>query len=133
MASPSTHPGSSPNSKATLPESKEANFTDPILRGQRQIAKLNKAQPYLLCLQDPANPLNDLGAKAFAIKHIQAVFRRAKSNLEKQIQAFEASPPSRARKDRWRRMALLDTLVGGLSVVQVAEGGSREVGTASLK
>jgi len=94
-------------------ESKEANFTDPILRGQRQIAKLNKAQPYLLCLQDPANPLNDLGAKAFAIKHIQAVFRRAKSNLEKQIQAFEASPPSRARKDRWRRMALLDTLVGG--------------------
>ncbi|KAI9881174.1 MAG: hypothetical protein M1830_007152 [Pleopsidium flavum] len=92
---------------------KEANSTDPISRGQYQIAKLNREQPFLLCLQDPANPLNDLGAKAYAIKHIKAVFRTAKKMLEDRIQVFDASPPSRAKNDRWRRMALLDLLVGG--------------------
>lgn len=32
-------------------------------------------QPYLLCLQDPADPLNDLGRKGYGWKHIQTTIK----------------------------------------------------------
>ena len=39
-------------------------------------------KPYLLCLQDPANNLNDLGKNAYAIKHIQATFCKVKQRIQ---------------------------------------------------
>jgi DNA polymerase sigma len=36
-----------------------------------RIGAIDETQPYLLCLQDPADPLNDLGRKAFGFKHIK--------------------------------------------------------------
>ena len=44
---------------------------DPIRAAQWCIGQRRLYQPYLLCLQDPADPLNDLGRKANAIKHVQ--------------------------------------------------------------
>lgn len=42
---------------------------------------LNHRKPYLLCLQDPADATNDLGRKAYAIKHVQKVFERARADI----------------------------------------------------
>lgn len=91
----------------------QATFDDPILRGRRQIAKVKESKPFLLCLQDPANPFNDLGSKAHEIERIQAIFRTAKSDLERRIEVFERLPFPKATKSRWSREAMLDTLVGG--------------------
>lgn len=44
---------------------------DPIRAAQWSIGQRRLYQGYLLCLQDPANPLNDLGRKSNAIKHVQ--------------------------------------------------------------
>jgi non-canonical poly(A) RNA polymerase PAPD5/7 len=40
-------------------------------------------QPYLLCLQDPADPLNDLGRKGYGFKHIQATMGHLLKKLRK--------------------------------------------------
>ncbi|KAF7190866.1 Non-canonical poly(A) RNA polymerase protein Trf4-1 [Pseudocercospora fuligena] len=45
---------------------------DKIRAGQWRMSQRNDWMPYLLTLQDPANPHNDLGRKTYAIKHILA-------------------------------------------------------------
>ncbi|KAF2753797.1 hypothetical protein EJ05DRAFT_504878 [Pseudovirgaria hyperparasitica] len=60
---------------------------DEILHGRTQIGRIDKNQPYLMCLQDPADPLNDLGYKSFGIKHIIATLRSIGEELKVQIRA----------------------------------------------
>ncbi|KAF2807929.1 uncharacterized protein BDZ99DRAFT_464826 [Mytilinidion resinicola] len=48
---------------------------------REKLGQIDPAQPYLLCLQDPADATNDVGKKGFAIKHIQATF----AHLEKEL------------------------------------------------
>ena len=62
----------------------------PDLEGMAKIATPNPQQPYLLCLQDPLNPNNDLGKKAYAIKHIQELFRAALKQIEFSMQQWES-------------------------------------------
>jgi hypothetical protein len=50
---------------------------------------LNHRKPYLLCLQDPADAANDLGRKAYAIKHVQRVFERARVDIMEDMLAWE--------------------------------------------
>ena len=50
---------------------------------------LNQQKPYLLCLQDPADPTNDLGRKAYAIKHIQQVFGQARDDIKRDMKIWE--------------------------------------------
>ena len=57
----------------TSAEDKIASMQDPVLQGIDKLRKLDPKKPYLLCLQDPANVVNDLGCKAYGIKHIQGV------------------------------------------------------------
>ena len=92
--------------------SNEATLADPILRGQARIAKVHEEQPYLLCLQDPANPLNDLGARAYNIKHVQALFRIARSKLWTLFRTFDYLPPSKVTSRNFAESAMLDGLVG---------------------
>ena len=55
---------------------------DPQLKGIQSIVnKRDARQPYLLSLQDPAEFSNDLGKKAYAIKHIQSTFDKARSEI----------------------------------------------------
>lgn len=42
-------------------------------------------QPYLLCLQDPADADNDLGRKGYGWKHIQATIRALRSSIVQQM------------------------------------------------
>lgn len=53
-----------------------------ILDGRNSIQRPFFYQQYLLCLQDPADPFNDLGKKGSAIKHVQATFRTLHKDLE---------------------------------------------------
>lgn len=77
---------------------------DPVRAGQWDICVKRPAQPYLLCLQDPANPHNDLGKKGHAIKHIIATF----DDINKTInQKYVESLDTRRRKPN-----LLPILVG---------------------
>ena len=49
------------------------------------MSQRNVWMPYLLTLQDPANPHNDLGRKTYAIKHILASIATCENILRKQI------------------------------------------------
>ena len=61
-----------------------ARSKDPQLRGIDDIVQKSETRkPYLLCLQDPANPSNDLGRNAYAIKHIQVLFEKARERILK--------------------------------------------------
>jgi len=52
----------------------------------------DKIQPYRLYLQDPANPLNDLGLKCYGIKHIRTTFWHTLTQLRRDMVRFEQSP-----------------------------------------
>ncbi|KAI5363910.1 putative Nucleotidyltransferase superfamily, nucleotidyltransferase Trf4 [Septoria linicola] len=55
---------------------------DLVRAGQWKLCQRNELQPYLLTIQDPANPNNDLGARALAIQHIIATFVRLRADLK---------------------------------------------------
>ena len=55
---------------------------NPHLRGIDEIVRhRNSRRPYLLSLQDPVNDINDLGKNAYAMKHIQATFQKARNSV----------------------------------------------------
>ena len=61
-----------------------ARAKDPQLRGIDEIVQKSEIRkPYLLCLQDPASHFNDLGKNAYAIKHVQATFQKAREGILK--------------------------------------------------
>ncbi|KAL8737765.1 MAG: hypothetical protein Q9181_001355 [Wetmoreana brouardii] len=82
---------------------------DSIACGINTISRTDPRQPYLLCLQDPADPSNDLGIKAYAIKHIQKVFARARSVIIRQMESWDSGAIERS--DDMKRVALLGALV----------------------
>ena len=75
---------------------------EPILRN------LNMKKPYLLCLQDPANNVNDLGSRAYAIKHIQRIFDIKGKHLINQIAWWDVLPTYERKS--WKK-AILDGLM----------------------
>jgi non-canonical poly(A) RNA polymerase PAPD5/7 len=58
---------------------------DNIRAAQWAIGQARVYQPYLFCLQDPADPLNDLGRKSNAIKHLQTTIRVFRNTLRKYL------------------------------------------------
>lgn len=68
-------------------EERNVRFTDPQLSGIDRMMTFYPRKPYLLCLQDPANDLNDLGKNAYAIKHIQATFCGLRESIEKRMKS----------------------------------------------
>ena len=87
--------------------SPEANYD---FEGMHQIASPNYKQPYLLCLQDPLNPYNDLGRKAHAIRHIQKLFQVARNRIRAHIHRWEHLPTEERQNPR---EMMLDILVKG--------------------
>ena len=61
--------------KGRTKQEQEMRSRNPQLHGIDSMETYNKDRPYLLCLQDPADYVNDLGKNAFLIKHVQACFR----------------------------------------------------------
>ena len=76
-------------------------LTDAQLIGIDQMQKFHPKKPYLLCLQDPANPYNDLGKNAYAIKHIQATFNALKENLQTALEERNKGSDDSAKGKRF--------------------------------
>lgn len=87
-------------------EERITRTSDPQLKRIDMMEKFYPRKPYLLCLQDPANHLNDLGMNAYAIKHIQATFNTARQ----MIQAASEEPNNKL-DDKSRAWSCLDSLV----------------------
>ena len=84
---------------------------DPYLRGIDLLQKLRHDQPFLLCLQDPGDPVNDLGKKAFLIPRIQRLFRFAHDKIAERMREWENILDAEQRGD-WSK-SMLDSLVKG--------------------
>ena len=95
--------------KGVLKRELDAGFLDHVLHGINILPKYDAKRPYLLCLQDPANPLNDLGSKAYSIKHVQETFRYTSESIKKGISYWDGMYPQ--KKEVWAK-SLLDPLVG---------------------
>ena len=87
-------------------EERITRTSDPQLKGIDMMEKFYPRKPYLLCLQDPANHINDLGMNTYAIKHIQATFDAAR-------QRIQAASEERNKNldDKSRAWSCLDSLV----------------------
>ncbi|KZF21734.1 hypothetical protein L228DRAFT_269189 [Xylona heveae TC161] len=97
------------DAKQTLSKrEKEAAANDPIIRGQLRISCRSESQPFLLCLQDPANEFNDLGFRSYKFEAIQIIFQGILRDLRKSMDAFEQHATTSARE-----VSLLQKLVGG--------------------
>lgn len=64
------------------------------ISGVDVMPKSRNERPFYLCLQDPADPTNDLGNGAYAIKHVQAVFRSARERIERAMCEWEGMTKS---------------------------------------
>ncbi|KAI7090474.1 hypothetical protein KC356_g1428 [Hortaea werneckii] len=82
---------------------------DPFRAGQWAIGRIRPLQPYLLSLQDPAKPTNDLGRKSNAMKHIQETIAELSIVMQENMAAVEVA---RAHGSAWEGESLLEPLVG---------------------
>lgn len=85
-----------------------ARMADSQLSGIDKMQTYYPRKPYLLCLQDPANDLNDLGKNAYAIKHIQATFNQARESIQVSLENQKDMSDDRAKGGIW---SCLDSLV----------------------
>lgn len=106
---PSTFPKlTRKNSRAQIDAS---GRTEQVARGIKMIGIKSEKQPYLLCLQDPAEPTNDLGRKSYTIKHVQKVFATAYDRIKNHMHELDTDPTSEA-SERILRQGVLFSLVG---------------------
>ena len=87
-------------------EERISRSSDPQLKGIDMMEKFYPRKPYLLCLQDPANHMNDLGMNAYAIKHIQATFNAARQRIQAASEEW-----NNRLDDKSRAWSCLDSLV----------------------
>jgi len=71
---------------------KITRLEDPMLRGIDILEPYNAQKPYLLFLQDPANPVNDLGRKAYGIKHVQCILGHFSESLKESMRRYDEGP-----------------------------------------
>lgn len=77
-----------------------------------RIGRLRPEQPYLLCLQDPSTPINDLGARCHAIKHVQETIKVMHAELVRSMEEYDQTNPDSKPRDGDTRESLLMPLVG---------------------
>ena len=94
--------------KKKLAAAKKQAIEEKTIAGRNRIAQKVKYQHYLLCLQDPADPYNDLGRKSFAWKHIQATL----SSLHADLSAAVEGKLPKGGPRRNRNQPILRMLVG---------------------
>ncbi|KAK5725673.1 hypothetical protein LTR15_003863 [Elasticomyces elasticus] len=87
---------------------------DDVRAGQWAIGVVRPLQPYLLCLQDPADPTNDLGRKSNAIKNLQASCKYVLVGLNRMLDHVK-----QGKRAEWTRESLLELVVGRCHEVQL--------------
>ncbi|MCJ1247683.1 hypothetical protein MMC30_004898 [Trapelia coarctata] len=78
-------------------EEREERSADPVLKGIDFIRKPGASHSWLLCLQDPGTPTNDLGRSTHDIAMVQAVFSHAHWSLSKSITRWWGRPEHQRR------------------------------------
>ncbi|OQN96059.1 hypothetical protein B0A48_17859 [Cryoendolithus antarcticus] len=58
---------------------------------RERLARTSLLQPYLLCLEDPAKPDNDLGARVTAIRHILTTLQALSEDLTASMEAYDGA------------------------------------------
>lgn len=110
-----TPPDTSPADKESRLKEIEAARSETknsLLGGQLHIGRVRPEQPYLLCLQDPGNPVNDLGARCHAIKHIQETIKVMHTELVRSMEEYDQADTDSKLRDGDTRESLLMPLVG---------------------
>ncbi|KAL2393585.1 hypothetical protein ABEF93_003709 [Exophiala dermatitidis] len=83
------------------------------LAGQRKMTLHRGKAAYLMTLQDPANPFNDVGRSAYMIKDVQATLISVRSNLNQAIKEWDQSSPDfKTQQGSPRPQALLESCLG---------------------
>lgn len=77
-------------------EDLQAMQNDLILAWQSKLCTTNKTRPYLLCLQDPSEPSNDLGMRSHRIMDIRQTF----AQLAAMLKCWLADDSEVSRSDR---------------------------------
>lgn len=78
-----------------------------VPHGRARISAIRPDQPYLMCLEDPVNPGNDLGSNSLAIKHCQATFANLRQRIKISMEIFKPGLGGS------RRRSLLDPCLAG--------------------
>ena len=97
----------SSNPEMYLPAPTELSEAD--LEGRKWFRA--RAEPHLMCLQDPSNPGHDLGRQVKLIKHIQVLMIEAKSQLRESMDAWDATDWTQNTRPEGE-CALLDWCLG---------------------
>jgi len=77
---------------------------------KREMTTLGVWAEWQLSLQDPANPINDLGRKISKIKHIQATFRAISERIKERVEMWDGQDEEQ-RREGGTASVLLDPLV----------------------
>ena len=85
--------------------------SDPFRAARWSLGRSSPSQPYLLCLQDPADPANDLGKKMHAILHVRETCRALLHQLEQARDAPASPAPA----------SLLEPVVGAFHDMYAAQ------------
>jgi non-canonical poly(A) RNA polymerase PAPD5/7 len=89
---PEFFPKHKPNAKQKADGKK---IDDWVERGQFLISKTSTKEPYLMCLQDPADPWNDLGRRSYSIQSVQKVFGEILRNLKREMELWDQNGPTK--------------------------------------
>ena len=73
---------------AKFPSATETDFSD-----RRWVSRANARAPWLLCLQEPLEPRNDVGSHVILIKHVQTLFSSMSKQLQASMFAYELLSP----------------------------------------
>lgn len=116
-------PGTFPKHDASIADTKAQiaaaySRENPIEAGQLAISHRRPFQPYLLCLQDPATPMNDLGRKTNAYKHIRKTLRAMHRTILKDLENITIAAQ---RDEEWMQESLLEPQVGRCHEVLLRE------------
>lgn len=111
--------------------SRPIELSEDDLAARRWFCVLHHSEPYLMCLQDPSNPTNDLGRGVKLIKHVQAVFVEASRRLSRSIEDWEATDWKRTEQTAGAKskLPMLDWCLGAdYKIFEHERGQLRAVG-----
>lgn len=84
------------------------------LAGQRRMGVRDKGDLFLMTLQDPADPFNELGKSVYLIKDIQETFIAIREKLKERMTEWEHFPPRPgSSQEQTRTRSLLEPCISG--------------------
>ena len=102
---------------------------------RRSQTRFQKNKEYLMTLQDPANPKNDLGQSCFLIQDVQETFIAIRSAMKRAMAEWDQRPsPSMHLGQQIRVKSLLEPCVGGdYRIYEHERDDLRDLGRRSMK